>query len=430
MSLRSQIVTAFLLVVMLPLSGCARSNNCGFNTPSASVIPDGLGVNIHFTDPRAGELKMLSEAGFRWVRMDLKWDLTETARGEYDFAPYDRLMTGLDQYQLRALFILDYTNPLYDGGAPPRTESSRQAFARWAVAAAKHFAGRKVIWETYNEPNHALFWPPQPKVEEYIALALAVGQAFRASVPGEQLIGPATAEIDFDFLEACFKAGLLNYWSAVSIHPYRRSDPETAADDYCRLRAMIRTYAPASSSAGGATNKKEIPIISGEWGYSAGWPRFNENKQGQLLARQWLTNVANEIPLSIWYDWQDDGTDPNEPEHHFGVVANAYHPDRANVFEPKPAYLAAKTFSTFFAGFHFEKRLPTASPDDYVLAFRDHTNRLRFAAWTISRPHPVVIPLAPGQYSLVGHTGAGSATLSADTQGLSLTLNMAPVYLR
>src|SRR4026209_1804774 len=98
MSLRFQIVTAFLLVVMLPLSGCARSNNCGFNTPSAaSVIPDGLGVNIHFTDPRPGELKMLSEAGFRWVRMDLKWDLTETARGEYDFAPYDRLMENLDQ---------------------------------------------------------------------------------------------------------------------------------------------------------------------------------------------------------------------------------------------------------------------------------------------------------------------------------------------
>ena len=168
----------------------------------------------------------------------------------------------------------------------------------------------------------------------------------------------------------------------------------------------------------------------GEWGYSAGWPRFNEDKQGQLLARQWLTNVANEVPISIWYDWQDDGPDPNEPEHHFGVVANAYHPDRASVFEPKPAYLAAKTFSTFFAGFRFEKRLPTASPDDYVLVFRDSANRLRLAAWTRSLPHAVTIPLGVGQYTSVGHTGAGSATVSADAKGLSLTLNMAPVYLR
>src|SRR6185295_8981306 len=39
----------------------------------ASTIPDCLGVNIHFTDPRPGEMKMLADAGFRWVRMDFHW---------------------------------------------------------------------------------------------------------------------------------------------------------------------------------------------------------------------------------------------------------------------------------------------------------------------------------------------------------------------
>ena len=28
------------------------------------VLPDGLGVNIHFTDPQPGEMKMLAGAGF------------------------------------------------------------------------------------------------------------------------------------------------------------------------------------------------------------------------------------------------------------------------------------------------------------------------------------------------------------------------------
>ncbi len=191
---------------------------------------------------------MLAQGGFRWVRMDFKWDATEKERGQYDFSAYERLLAALESQRIRALFILDYGNPLYDGGAPPRTEATRQAFVRWAVAAAKHFAGRGILWEVYNEPNHALFWPPKPNVQEYIALALAVGRAFRASVPEEKLIGPATSEIDFDFVESCFKAGLLEYWSAVSIHPYRRSDPETAAADYCRLRELIKTYAPASTN--------------------------------------------------------------------------------------------------------------------------------------------------------------------------------------
>jgi hypothetical protein len=34
------------------------------------AIPDGLGVNIHFTDPRPGEMEMLADAGFKFVRMD------------------------------------------------------------------------------------------------------------------------------------------------------------------------------------------------------------------------------------------------------------------------------------------------------------------------------------------------------------------------
>ena len=75
-------------------------------------MSDGLGVNIHFTDARPGEIRMLSQAGFRWVRMDLNWTLTEPAKGQYDFAPYDRLMSAIDQYGIHALLILDYTNRL------------------------------------------------------------------------------------------------------------------------------------------------------------------------------------------------------------------------------------------------------------------------------------------------------------------------------
>ena len=187
---------------------------------------------------------MLAAAGFRWVRMDFIWKLTETAPGKYDFAPYERLMAAVEPYNIRVLFILDYTNPLYDNGDSPRTEEGRQAFARWAAAAAKHFQGRGIMWEMYNEPNH-VFWRPEPNVADYVKLALAVGKAIREAAPGETMIGPATG-IDFPFLEACFKAGLLEYWSAVSVHPYRQTDPETVAEDYCRLRQLIATYAPLS----------------------------------------------------------------------------------------------------------------------------------------------------------------------------------------
>jgi hypothetical protein len=420
-----------VLILTLPCFGCIRDKSCTFASQWAAAvpeIPDGFGVNIDFTDPLPGEIKMLSEGGFRWVRMDLKWDLTETERGRYDFSPYDRLLTALQPYNIHTLFILDYGNPLYDNGAPPRTEATRQAFARWAVAAAKYFSGRGALWEVYNEPNHSMFWPPKSNVQEYIELGRAVGRAFREHVPNEKLIGPATSEIDFSFLESCFKAGLLEYWSAVSVHPYRRSDPETAAADYCRLRELIETYASVAK-AGSVSERRGIQIISSEWGYSSVWRGLNEDKQGELLARAWLTNAANGISLSIWYDWRDDGSNQDEPEHHFGTVSRSYHDDREPVYDAKPAYLAAKMLTTFLNGYRFERRLDLLSDEDYVLVFRKG-DAFRFAAWTTGSSHQVVLPLNMGQYTVMKHTGQEIDRLRSDQKGLRITLTNAPSYLR
>ena len=389
---------------------------------NVSTFPQGIGVNVHFIDPRPGEIKMIADAGFRWIRTDFQWGLTEPERGRYDFSPYERLLASLDQHGMRALFILDYGNPLYTDDKAVRGEAARQAFARWAVAAAKHFAGRGIVWECFNEPNIPMFWPPKPNVEEYIALALTVGRAFRASVPNEKLIGPATG-IDLPFLEACLKAGLLDYWSAVSVHPYRQTNPENAAKEYCVLRDMIERYRPRGASSA------PIPIISGEWGYSSAWRNVSEEKQSQLLTRSWLTNMANGIPISIWYDWQDDGSDPGEAEHHFGLIRYAHEAARESKYDPKPSYLASRTVNAFASNYGFQKRLPIGNDTDYVLVFGNGEDQ-RIAAWTTALPsHQITIPLKAGSYVITKHTGEASGTALSNANGLTLSLSTAPVFL-
>ena len=279
--------------------------------------------------------------------MDFSWDATESERGRYDFAAYDRLFAALEAHRLHAVFILDYGNPLYGPDQSVVSAKGLEAFSRWAAAAATHFKGHGILWEIWNEPNGG-FWEPAADVGQYTKLAVAASKAIREATPGEAIVGPATAGVDFKFLEGCFQAGLLQWWDAVSVHPYRQQEPESVAADYKQLRQLIAKYGPPD---------KSIPILSGEWGYSSVWKDFDDAKQGRLLARQWLTNLANNIPLSIWYDWQDDGTDPHEGEHHFGTVANQYRPGGSPVYAPKPAYLAAKTLTSTLAGFRFEKRL-------------------------------------------------------------------------
>jgi len=117
------------------------------------VVPAGLGVATHFTDPAPGEMKRLAEAGYRMIRTDLEWGGIERAPGHYDFAAYDRLQGHLARAGVRPMFILDYGNRLYDHGKAPRSDSARAAFARFAAAAARHFRGQGVIWEIWNEPN-------------------------------------------------------------------------------------------------------------------------------------------------------------------------------------------------------------------------------------------------------------------------------------
>lgn len=382
-------------------------------------LPDGLGVNIHFTDPRPGEMEMLSQAGFKWVRMDLSWGGMERVKGQYDFAAYDRLTAALEKHGLKAIFILDYGNPLYDGGLPPHTEEGRAAFSRWAATVAIRYAKHGYIWEMWNEPNGS-FWKPKADADAYARLALDVGKALRTAVPDETYIGPATSGIDLKFVETCFKAGCLEYWSAVSVHPYRQSMPETAAADYRALRRLIFQYAPKG---------KAIPIIAGEWGYSAAWINFDQTKQGKYLAREFLTNQWQEVPLSIWYDWHDDGTDPNEGEHHFGTVHNAYHKDAMPVYEPKPAYVAMKTLADQLEGYRFNKRLAVDRPDDYVLLF-DKGEDAKLVAWTTAKePRDATLPASAGAFTAVTWEGKPAGSFAADAKGLTVRLSDAPLYL-
>lgn len=401
-----------------------RPSGPGWASP---VLPDGLGVNIHFTDPKAGEMEMLA-GGFRIVRMDFGWGGIERKAGEYDLKAYDRLVQAAEAQHVKLLFILDYSNKLYDDGLSPHTDEGRAAFAKWAAASAQHFKGRGILWEMYNEPN-IQFWKPKPNADDYAKLALAVGKALREAAPDEAYVGPATSTIDLPFLETCFKAGLLDYWSAVSVHPYRQTDPETALPEYRRLRQLIRQYA----------KDKPVPILSGEWGYSTGWKGFDEDRQGKYLARQWLTNLYAEVPVSIWYDWHDDGTDPKEAEHHFGAVRHEYRAGKDAddpVYEAKPSYAAAKALTTALAGYRYNKRLAVGSePTDFVLVFSKGDNPrevtdVKLAVWTRSKePQALVIPAAPGAFHVVDHLGQPKPDLAADADGLKVAATDAPLYL-
>lgn len=399
------------------------------------TVPSTVGINIHFNRGHERDLDLMAEAGIRIVRMDFGWAGIERKRGEYHWSAYDELTAHLRERQMRPYYILDYSNPLYEetvvsknplngeeqrDTASPQHPESIAAFARWAGAAAAHFAGQGIIWEIWNEPNIS-FWKPKPDVAQYIALAKAASRAVREADPQAILTGPATSEVPVKFLEAFFSSGILESLDAVSVHPYRnyRKSPETAAEDYKALRELITRYAPAG--------KKEMPILSGEWGYASHAKGVPPETQACFLVRQQLFNLAQKIPVSIWYDWKNDGSDPTEREQNFGIVTED--------LKPKPAFEALRTLTRELSGCKLAVSIATGRDQDYALLFTGGLAGAKpirkLALWTTEPAHDAVLEDARfGQGSAAAVNSFGRpASLTVETGRLKHTFHPLPDYV-
>jgi hypothetical protein len=64
---RSIFLFAAAAGAILAFSPAARSAAETLPPLPSAILPDAWGVNIHFTDPRPGEMEMLAQGGFAWI---------------------------------------------------------------------------------------------------------------------------------------------------------------------------------------------------------------------------------------------------------------------------------------------------------------------------------------------------------------------------
>ncbi len=367
-----------LVTALTMLYGCITEEDFVIKDPGTIhpllaelPLPQGWGVNIHFYNGNTSDLTMLKHAGIGMVRMDVSWAGIEKETGIYDFSQHDQLIADLQSRDIGLLFIIDYGNPLYDQGMAPHSVEGIAAYQQFCAALAQRYADKGIFWELWNEPNLDHFWTPRGDVDAYMKWCKAVAPVIRENDPNAVIIAPATSSFDIPFMEACFKQGLLELVDGISVHPYRNAwlSPETSWDEYRALDIMIEQYRP---------EEKSIPILSGEWGYSTTY--LSPEKQGKYLARQWLSNTAAGIPVSIWYDWHDDGQDKENAEHNFGTVTWDY--------QPKPAYRAMQTLTSQLNGFSSSGRISLGNADDNLMVFLKG-NQAKLAVWTTGDAHQV-----------------------------------------
>ena len=96
--------------------------------------------------------------------------------------------------------------------------------------------------------------------------------------------------------------------------------------------------------------------------------------QGDYLARTFLVNFSQRIPLSSWYEWDDD-PDADAYEGNFGIgeLTN-------NV--ATPAYNELQLLTRSLKGETFTSKLNDGHTSDWLLVFTSPSGHQTLAAWT------------------------------------------------
>ncbi len=391
-------------------------------------IVGSLGVTIGYSVLPSAQWDKIASAGFDLVRFDMVWATVERSPGVYDFRSsgqdYDAMISACQSRGIRVMFILDYGNPLYDGGYAPFTPAGRAAFAQFASVAARHYANRDVIWEIWNEPNEPNFWRRSPATtqsaaSDYAELCRVVIPAIRNSDPSATIIGPSVNGFDpstsIEFVRQLGSRGLLPKLDAVSIHPYRTSAPESAELDYATLRSVLASYGVAN-----------MTILNSEVGRHTGsvvpGVEIDEPAQASLLVRTALTDIVSGVPLTTLYTWSNASDNPGDALGNFGIV-------RSDGLTEKPSYNAVQTMRGLLRGASFVER-PNLSLGEGVRAIRFDTNLGSvLVLWaTDGVPHSAVLPPPSGTWRFVSALGV---TLSEgnSTNAPTATVTSDPLYL-
>jgi hypothetical protein len=382
--------------------------------PSSASLASRLAVNIHFTqDDRA--LDIARAAGFTKVRMDLGWGGVERSPGVYDFSAFDRLVSSLSARGMTLHLILDYFNGLYPGpDAANYTSVTVPAFAALSRAAAAHFAGKGATYEVWNEPNLNGFWPPAANAGQYAALCKASIDGVHRGDSAAKVSTAGISSFDVAFLRGYLNAGGGIGADAVGVHPYRQNGGESVSDDLLLLRSIVAQALPPGR-----------PIWDTEWGYSSSWYGAGHDAgpravQAQRVARELLSAWALDFPLIVYYDIRDDGTDPGNAEHNFGLLQNDY--------TDKPAAVAVRTLSTLAKGRTLAGSLRVAPSSLHALRL-DGSQNFIVALWSDAPGSQLGVTVPVGS-SAVNMLGA-PLTLAPNGAGLRVTVREAdgPVYV-
>lgn len=370
-----------------------------------------------------GFVDLIAAAGIGIVRDEPAWHACELTKGAYAVPPkFEAYVDRLLSRGIRMNMALGYGNKIYENPLDP------EAFARFCGWIAKRYAGRVDRFEIWNEPHNfqvrsqyhqkgqsELVW-----VRKFIDLTQKADDAIRAVRPDAVV---AVAAEDWDrYLDMMLTNGIARAHNAVSFHPYchRQHRPEREMF-LCDFGARQRTYAKACGGADRwCVTEAGWTTFTGKgefWEVAGFYPRASLSGQAACIVRMYLSALEAGCDYACQYDFRDDGTNPANAEHNFGLV----HVDGS----PKPSFAAVAFMTRLLGPAEFIKDCSPA-PTKYRMASFRRNGVPIYALWAIEGEVEIDLPedvLGGCRFDLMGNrTSLGAVRRQ--------TLTETPVYLQ
>ncbi len=313
------------------------------------------------------DLEAAAFVGCKVMRVGSEWSAIQPQRSEWHWEAMDHLVEKAASLGMEIQVLLAFT-PRWAAPASAQASSDwldwnrampdTAAWREFVSTYAARYRGRVHLWETWNEPDLEGFW--RGSTEDYITLLTIARDELRKSDPANVVMSGGFGTLQDHpsrkknpDLQLRTMAALGPTLDVHAIHEHGPFDrfAQVVDERYAALRRSLPKPVP--------------PILFNETAdYST--PGTEKTQAATLVKKATFAQARGAIGY-LWYDLRNDGDDPADAEHNFGLLTQA--------MEPKPAYAAFNTMARYVAPRRFLQQLE-AGPNRWFFVFGDEHEKL------------------------------------------------------
>jgi hypothetical protein len=356
-----------------------------------------------------GPMDIVAGTGAGWIREEIRWDWIEHPLGNWDWGFTDEMVRDARSHGLHVLGLLGYNNAAQTAGTVDYGMPDINAWKDFVAHVIDHYRGQIEAWEVWNEPDVPYFW--QGSVADYINLLHETYTTIKSGDPAATVMNGACSNLDLNWFTDFINQGGTQYADVLAFHPYAL---RSSLDNGNYWKIDLAHFKQIEDRIGKPWWFTEIGWSSSPSGPDYGGGVGSEQAQASYMVRQYVQSLAYpglDVEHIFWYNFHDDGTDPNDPENNYGLIDNDWR-------TPKLDYIAYQQMTTHLGGATAQGMLNSGAGTAYRFNRNGTTIDVVWGGGQVSLPttaqHPQAYDLAGNALPTTVSGGQVHATIGAD----------------